>query len=147
MFQNDGEQLAFYWDAPYDQESGIASIEWCAGTSNNSCNVVPSTSVDPEDTSVKHYISESLASGTVVFITLAVTNGVGMKTKVVTPPLLIDTSPPTIGNVTVGNTVGTKYFKNGVLITAEWIGFVDYESRFELLRVGDMSSKCKRQMC
>ena len=128
MTQNDGKQLAFYWDAPYDQESGIASVEWCAGTTNNSCNVVPSTSVDPADTSVKHYISESLASGTVVFIKLTVTNGVGMKTKVVTPPLLIDTTPPTIGNVSVGNAVETKYFKNGVLITAEWNGFVDNES-------------------
>ena len=128
MIQNDGGYLAFYWDKPYDTESGISSIEWCAGTKNNSCNIVSLTPVDPKDTSVKHYISESLASGTNVFVTLAVTNGAGLTSLVVTKALLIDTTPPSVGNVTVGDTPGTIYFKKGDLITAKWRGFVDGES-------------------
>ena len=127
--QTNGKQIAFYWDKPYDMESGISSVEWCAGTSNFSCDIVSTTLIeDPKSTSVKHYLSNLMTSGTVVFITLAVTNGVGVKTEVSTPPLLIDTTPPTTGNVTVGNTVGTKFFKNGDLITAKWFGFVDSES-------------------
>ena len=128
MYQSDGENLSFYWDKPYDLESGILLVEWCAGTTRNSSNVVPWTLVNPEDTSVTHYLSKSVSPGTIVFIMLTVTNGVGMKTELVTKPFLVDTTPPTIGNVTIGNTVGTKHFKKGDLITAEWSGFVDYES-------------------
>ena len=128
MSQNDSEQLTFYWDAPYDKESGISSVEWCAGTTNNSCDLVELTSVNAEDRYVNHYISKPLASGTSVFIMLSVRNGVGMTSVVVTPPLLIDSIPPTVGNVTVGNTAVTKYFKVGDFISAEWSGFVDNDS-------------------
>ena len=128
--QKDSIQLAFYWDKPYDPETGISSVEWCAGTSNNSCNIVSLTSVDPEDTSVKHSISESLASGTVVFVTLVVTNGAGINSTVVTALLLIDTTPPSVGNVTVGKTSGTSYFRKGDSIMAIWSGFGNDPSRF-----------------
>ena len=129
ILQNDGEQLSFYWDEPYDVESGISYVKWCAGTANHLCDVVPLTLIeDPKVTSRNHYLSRSLTSGTVVFMMLAVTNGVGLKTEVTSLPLLIDTTPPTPGNVTVGNTFETKYFKNGDLITAKWTGFVDNES-------------------
>ena len=132
MPQDDGSHgmvlLAFYWDKPYDKESGISSVEWCASTNNNSCNTVSLTSVDPEDTSVKHYMPESLLSGTLVFVMLVVTNGVGMTSTVASSPLLIDTTPPSAGNVTVGKTAGINYFKKGDLITAKWSGFSDGES-------------------
>ena len=129
IFQNDGEQLSFYWDEPYDVESGISSVKWCAGTTNYLCDIVPLTLIeDPKVTFAKYFLSKSLTSGTVVFMTLTVTNGVGMKTEVSTSPLLIDNTPPTPGNVTVGNTDRTKYFNNGDVITAKWNGFVDSES-------------------
>ena len=129
IFQNDGEKLILYWDEPYDEESGISSVKWCAGTANYLCDIVPWTLIeDLKVTSAKHYLSRSLTSGIAVFMMLAVTNGVGMKTEVTTSPLLIDTTPPTSGNVTVGDTLGTKYLKNGDLITAKWIGFGDNES-------------------
>ena len=131
MFQSVGDQLVFYWDKPFDEESGILSVEWCAGANNNSCDIVPLISVDIENTSVKYSMSKSLASGATVFIMLIVTNGVGMTSKVVTPPLLIDTTPPSVGNVTVGNNAETKYFRKTDLITAEWHGFVDNESRLD----------------
>lgn len=128
MRENDSMLLAFYWDKPYDLESGVSSVEWCAGTDNKSCNIVSLTSVDPEDTSVKHYMSESLASGTVVFVMLALTNGAGITSTVATPPLLIDTTPPLAGYVTVGKTTGTAYFKKEDLIKAKLSGFSDSES-------------------
>ena len=131
MKQNDGIQLAFYWDKPYDRESGISSVQWCAGTKNTSCNIVSLTSVDPEDTSVHHYMSESLASGTILFVMLVVTNGAGMTSTVVTPSLLIDTTPPSTGNVTVGKPVVATYFKKGDSITATWSGFLDGESHLD----------------
>ncbi|KAL9987468.1 hypothetical protein ACROYT_G001781 [Oculina patagonica] len=132
MPQDDGfhgmVSLAFYWDKPYDKESGISSVEWCASTNNSSCNIVPLTAVDPGDTFVKHFMSESLASGTVVFVMLVVTNGAGITSTVVALPLLIDATPPSAGNVTVGKTTGTTYFKNVDSITAKWSGFSDGES-------------------
>lgn len=130
MTQKDSIQLAFYWDKPYDPETGISSVEWCAGTSNNSCNIVSLTSVDPEDTSVKHFIPESLASGTVVFVMLVVTNGAGLNSTAVAPVLLIDSTPPSVGNVTVGKTSGTSYFKKGDSVIATWSGFGNNQSSF-----------------
>ena len=126
--QDDGQCLTFYWDTPYDMDSGISSIQWCAGTTNNSCDVVPSTFVDRKDTSVKHCISKALDSGTTVFIMVALRNGAGINKQVVSSPLLIDSTPPTTGKVIVGNTVGTKYFKKNDFITAQWSGFSDPES-------------------
>ncbi len=129
IIQNDGGYLAFHWDKPYDTESGISSVKWCAGSRNNSCNIVSMTSVDPGQLSVKHHMSESLASGIIVFVTLLVENGAGMIITVVSPPLLIDTTPPSIGNVSVGKTAQSTYFEEGASITAKWSGFIDGESR------------------
>lgn len=129
IIQNDGRYLEFYWNKPYDTESRIWSVKWCAGTKNNSCDIVSLTSVDPEDTSVKHYMSPPLASGTVVYVMLVVTNGAGITSTVVARPLLIDTTPPSVGNVTLRKTAETTYFKKRDSITAKWSGFVDNESR------------------
>ena len=128
IIQNDGGYLAFYWEKPYDAESGISSVKWCAGTTNKYCNIVSLTSVDLEQLSVKHHMSESLVSGIVVFITLLVENGAGMITTVVSTPLLIDSTPPSVGNVIVGTTAGTTYFGEGTSIAAKWTGFIDGES-------------------
>ena len=73
-------------------------------------------------------MSKPLKSGTIVFIMLLVTNGAGLTSEVVTSPLLIDITPPSKGNVKVGNTAKLKYFKKGDLIKAEWRGFADNES-------------------
>lgn len=128
MIQNDGRYLEFYWKKPYDTESGIWSLKWCAETKNNSCNIVSPTSVDPEDTSVKHTMSPLLASGTVVYVMLVVTNGARITSTVVSRPLLIDTTPPSLGNVTLEKTAETAYFRKRHSITATWSGFVDDES-------------------
>ena len=128
MLQNHDNHLAFYWDKPYDKESGIFSVQWCAGTYNKSCNIVSLTSVSPEEMYVKHYMSVSLAAGTVLFVTLTVTNGARLTSTVVAPPLLIDNTPPSAGNVTVGKTAGTTFYNQVDSITAKWSGFVDSES-------------------
>lgn len=130
MIQKHGKYLAFYWVSPYDKESGILSVTWCAGSSNSSCNIVPLTSVNLEHNSVKHYMSEPLVSGDVVFVMLEVTNGAGITTTVVAPPLLIDITPPSVGDVTVGETAGrTAYFRKEDPVSAKWTGFLDGESR------------------
>lgn len=129
MSQSVGDQLQFCWDKPYDEESGISSVKWCAGTSNNSCDIISLTSVDPRDVCVRYSMSKSLMSGTIAFIMLLVTNGAGITSEVVTLPLLIDTTPPSEGKVNVGNTAKLKYFRKGDLIKAEWRGFADNESR------------------
>ncbi len=143
--QSAGGYIAFYWDKPYDPESGISSVEWCAGTKNHSCNIVSLTLVDSEDTSIKHYLSESLASGTVLFVTLVVTNGAGLTSMGVSPPLLIDTTPPSVGNVIVGKTSEHTYFKKGDSITAKWSGFVDSESRLSYFEWAICQTSVKHQ--
>lgn len=129
IMRNDDRYLAFHWDKPYDKESGVSSVKWCAGTKKNTCNIVSLTSIDTEQLSVKHFMSESLASGIVLFITLSVKNGVGMSTTVVSSPLLIDNTPPSVGNVTVKRRGGNTYFGEVASIAATWSGFIDGESR------------------
>lgn len=73
-------------------------------------------------------MSPPLASGTVVYVMLVVINGAGITSTVVSRPLLIDTTPPSVGNVTLEKTAETTYFKNRHSITAKWSGFVDDES-------------------
>lgn len=126
--QSVGDQLSFCWDEPYDRESGLLSVKWCAGTSNNSCDITSLRSVNPEELFVKYAMSKSLSSGTIVFITLSVTNGAGLTSEVVSPPLLIDTTPPSQGHVSVGNSTETKYIKSSDLINTQWHGFADNES-------------------
>ena len=129
MFQNVGDHLEFFWDLPYDRESGISSVEWCAGTNKDLCDIVSLTLIGTDDTFVKYSLSNCVDSGTILVMNLVVTNGIGLTSKVVTSPLLIDTTPPSVGNVNVGNTTKLKYFKKEDLITAELSGFVDKESQ------------------
>lgn len=131
IVQMDDRYLEFYWNKATDAESGISSIEWCAGTSNNSCDIVALNPISLDATNVKHYLYEPLASGTHVFVLLMVTNRAELTTTVVTKPLLIDTTPPSVGNVTVGTFPGTVYFKKGDTVKAKWYGFKDNESALD----------------
>ena len=126
--QSSDRLLVFSWEAPADAESGIKSVEWCAGSSPNSCDIITWTAVEPSTTSVEHSLSTPILSGTVVFIKLRVTNGAGIQSTSISKPLLVDSTAPTDGVVIVGNTPETKYLGKDESLIADWSGFVDHES-------------------
>ena len=120
--------LAFSWKKPTDAESGVSSVEWCAGSSPELCDIVVWNAVEPSVTSVKHSLSRPLPSGRKVYITLRIKNGVGMVSTTTSKPLLVDSTAPSVGTVIVGNTLETKYLKKDESVLAGWSGFIDSES-------------------
>lgn len=126
--QKGNRQLEFSWKKPTDAESGVSSVEWCAGSKPMLCDFVSWTAVGPSTTSVKHSLSRPLPSGSKVFVTLRITNGAGMVSTTTSKPLLIDSTAPIVGTVIVGNTLETKYLKKDESVLADWSGFVDRES-------------------
>ena len=126
--QSSDRLLVFSWEAPADAESGITSVEWCAGGSPYSCDIILWTAVEPSTTSVEHSLSKPLPSGAVVFIQLRVRNGAGMQSTSISKPLLVDSTAPTDGVVIVGNTLETKYLRKDESLIADWSGFGDHES-------------------
>lgn len=126
--QSSDRLLVFSWEAPADAESGITSVEWCAGSSPHSCDIILWTAVEPSTTSFEHSLSTPLSSGTVVFIKLRVRNGAGIESTSISKPLLVDSTAPTDGVVIVGNTLETKYLRKDESLIADWSGFADHES-------------------
>ena len=126
--QKNNRQLKFSWRKPTDFESGISIVEWCAGSTTGSCDIVSWRTVEPSTLSVEHSLSRPLSSGIEVLITLRVTNGVGMVSTRTSRPLLIDGSAPSVGTVMIGNRPEPKYLKNEESLLAEWSGFIDQES-------------------
>ena len=126
--QKDARLLSFSWEMPYDVESGISSVVWCAGTKVDSCDIISWAHVDPEETVVRHDFSSPLVSGTVVVIKVMAVNGAGMTSTAVSKALLIDSTPPAVGIVIVGSSPEIKYFKKDEPLIADWSGFIDRES-------------------
>ena len=126
--QSSDRLLVFSWEAPADAESGINSVEWCAGRSPHSCDIILWTAVELSTTSVEHSLSTPMPSGTAVFIKLKVTNGAGMQSTSTSKTLLVDSTAPTEGVVLVGNTLETKYLRKDESLIADWSGFLDHES-------------------
>ena len=126
--QSSDRLLVFSWEAPADAESGINSVEWCAGSSPHSCDIILWEAVEPSTTSVELSLCTPITSGTVVFIKLRVRNGVGMQSTSISKPLLVDSTAPTDGVVIVGNTLETKYLGKDESLIADWSGFLDHES-------------------
>lgn len=121
-------RLAFSWRKLSDAESGVSSIEWCAGNRPKFCDFVSWSVVDPSATSVEHSLSKPLPSGSKVIVTLKITNGVKMVSTSTSKPLLIDSTAPIPGTVIVGNTPEIKYLKKDESVQADWSGFIDHES-------------------
>lgn len=121
-------RLAFSWRKLSDAESGVSSIEWCAGNRPKFCDFVSWSVIDPSATSVEHSLSKPLPSGSKVIVTLKITNGVKMVSTSTSKPLLIDSTAPIPGTVIVGNTPEIKYLKKDESVQADWSGFIDHES-------------------
>lgn len=107
--QSNPWRLAFSWTKAVDIESGVSSVEWCAGRGPDLCDFVSWSLVDPNAESIEYSFSRAFLPGDVVYVTIRATNGAQMFSTASSNPLLVDSSPPTIGAVVVGNTRGMKY--------------------------------------
>ena len=88
------------WDEFRDQESGVYEYVVCAGTIKGACDLVPRTTVS-SSLGVKLTVWPAISSGTVVYSTLWAYNNAGGVSKVYSDGVLVDTTPPNAGNVSI----------------------------------------------
>ncbi|EDO42273.1 predicted protein [Nematostella vectensis] len=126
--QSDNRKIKVTWDKFEDKESGIEKLEWCVGNSSGECNIVDLTAISADDVTLEHYFNVPITAGSSLFVTFVASNGAGGKTNVSSNELLVDSTKPTIGGVTVGNTGSKTYLKKDEALKADWGGFEDPES-------------------
>jgi hypothetical protein len=88
------------WDEFHDPESGISKYVVCAGTIIGSCDLV-SPVIVRNSLEVKLNVRQATNSGTVVYSTLWVYNKAGQATELFSDGVLVDSTPPGIGNVSI----------------------------------------------
>ncbi len=88
------------WDEFHDPESGISKYVVCAGTIMGSCDLV-SPAIVRSSLEVKLNVRQAINSGTVVYSTLWVYNKAGQATELFSDGVLVDSTPPGIGNVSI----------------------------------------------
>ena len=88
------------WDEFHDPESGISKYVVCAGTIMGACDLVPPITVN-NGLAARLNVKPAISSGTVVYSTLWAYNEAGQATEVYSDGILVDTTPPDIGNVSI----------------------------------------------
>ena len=92
--------VSMNWDEFHDPESGISKYVVCAGTILGACDLVSPTTVN-NSLSVKFNVWPAISSGTVVYSTLWVYNKAGGVTEIYSDGVLVDTTPPSAGIVSI----------------------------------------------
>ena len=112
------------WDAE-DDESDIARIEFCVGTTSTGCQVKSLTSV-PSNSTVIVCDDCELQHDVKYYVTLSVTNNAGLSRTATANGIRVDKTPPIPGRVKQGLVVTSC--ATDCPIRAQLEGFVDPES-------------------
>ena len=121
--------LAAHWERIADLESGIMQSVFCVGTKPLGCQIKPMTSIGRN---VSFTCSDCIIQeGMRLYVTVQVTNGAGLSETRHSDGMLLDVSPPLMGDVHDGSHVtGMDY--NVVLeewnISMTWFGVEDDKS-------------------
>lgn len=97
--------VSMNWDEFNDPESGISIYVVCAGTIVGACDLVSPTTVN-NGYAVKLNVWPAISSGTVVYSTLWVYNKAGGVTEIYSDGVLVDTTPPSAGIVSINLNIG-----------------------------------------
>ena len=121
--------LSAHWENIIDKESSIVQSQYCLGTKPLGCQIKPMTSVGRN----KSFTCAdcNVLEGTKVYVTVQVTNGAGLCKTRSSDGMLLDVSPPLMGDVIDGSDIpGVDY--NVVLedwnVSMTWFGAEDAES-------------------
>ena len=91
--------VSMNWDEFNDPESGISKYVVCAGTIMGACDLVSATTVNGLE--VKLNVWPAISSGTVVYSTLWAYSNAGGVTEIYSDGVLVDSTPPTPGTVSI----------------------------------------------
>ena len=122
-------ELSAQWENITDPESGISQSEYCLGTKPLGCQIKPMTTIG---TNKSFTCPECVVhEGERVFVTVRVTNGAGLSETLSSDGMMLDISPPLMGDVTHGSHItGTDYsvMLENWNVTMSWYGVEDAES-------------------
>ena len=121
--------LAAHWEEITDPESGLVDSNYCLGTKPGGCQLRAMTSVG-SNTSFSCTTCD-VNPGERVYVTVRVINGAGLSVTRSSDGMLLDVSPPLMGDVNDGNDIaGVDY--SVVLeewnVSMSWFGVEDAES-------------------
>lgn len=121
--------LSAQWINVTDPESGIMHSEFCLGTKPLGCQIKPMTSTGAK----KSFTCPecTVYEGERVYVTVRVTNGAGLSRTLTSDGMLLDVSPPVMGDVTDGSHItGLDYnvVREDWNISMSWFGVADTES-------------------
>ena len=125
--------VAAHWEDITDPESSIVESKYCVGTKPRGCQLRMTTSVGANNSFTCPTCKAN--PGERVFVTVQATNGAGLSVTRSSEGMLLDISPPRMGDVIDGSHVtGVDY--NVVLedwnVSMSWFGVEDVESGVRL---------------
>ena len=131
MAQSNRHKFSFIWEEISDAESGIIALSWCAGSKFSLCDLIQIQELKLGLNHFSNSMSQPLASGTHLFVTLMAQNGARLISMTTSDSLLIDSSPPIPGDVTIVGVKGNMYLQEGYPLTVRWQRFVENESKIQ----------------
>ena len=113
--------LSAHWDKIADPESGIIHNEYCVGTKPFGCQIKPMTSTG----ATKSFTCPEciVHEGERVFVTVRVTNGAGLFETLTSDGMLLDATPPMMGNIVDGGHITGVDFN---IVLEDWIIFMSW---------------------
>ncbi|XP_028399178.1 uncharacterized protein LOC114522645 isoform X2 [Dendronephthya gigantea] len=125
-------KISATWDEVYDLESEVKSATLCATTIKDDCDLVSEKSVEPASKSPSLNFPKPLQTGTVFMLKLIVENKAGLVNIAYSSSILVDSTPPLKGTVTIGNENALVFLQEGQFLRASWQGFADPESKINM---------------
>ena len=121
-----------HWEDVQDLDSGISRNEYCVGTTPLGCQIRGMT----DNGQNKSFACGDchVNPGERVFVTVRVTNGAGLTVLRSSDGMLLDDSPPIMGDVISGSDAGDREMKTALMnwnVSATWFGAEDRESGLE----------------
>ena len=131
-YYSSGMGVSAHWEDVQDPDSGISRNEYCVGTTPLGCQIRGMT--DNGQNRSFACGDCQLNPGERVFVTVRVTNGAGLAVLRSSDGMLLDDSPPIMGDVISGSDAGGRQMKTalqGWNVSATWLGAEDRESGLE----------------
>ena len=128
-FFSSNEDVAAHWEAINDPQSGITRNQYCLGTSPLGCQVRGMTDIGRN----KSFTCSGcrVNAGERGFVAVQVTNGAGLSMTRTSNGMLLDDSPPSVGDVIDGNDVSGSDVTTALQnwnVSVVWFGTEDTES-------------------
>ena len=120
--------IVAHWSAFEDLESDVVKVNWCAGLSSGTCDIVNETQLDYNSTLARSILKNPIMNGQRYYVTVKATNGAGVTTSLTSDGVTVDETPPISGTVIDGMVSDVDYVNGEDDISARWLDFVDLES-------------------